>query len=89
MKDLVLYVPGKGGSANEADFYRPLFPECDVVGLAYTAETPWEAETELRAVIEPLRGKYGNITLIANSIGAFFSMCAGLDEFLYRYQELI
>lgn len=84
MKDLVLYVHGKGGSANEADFYRPLFPECDVVGLAYTAGTPWDAEKELRAAIEPLRGKYGNITLIANSIGAFFSMCAGLDAFLHR-----
>ena len=84
MKDLVLYVHGKGGSASEAAFYRPLFPACEVLGLDYAAETPWEAEGEFRAAAESLTECHGNMILIANSIGASFSMCAGLDVFLHR-----
>ena len=34
-KAVVLYVHGKGGSAAEAEHYRPLFPEADVVGFDY------------------------------------------------------
>lgn len=33
MKDLVLYIHGKGGSASESAHYRPLFPVHDVLGL--------------------------------------------------------
>ena len=84
MKDLVLYVHGKGGSASEAAFYRPLFPACEVLGLDYAAKTPWEAEAEFHAAAERLRGGFGQITLVANSIGAYFCMCAGLDAFLHR-----
>ena len=40
---VVLYVHGKGGSAAEAEFYECIFPECDVVGFDYKAETPWES----------------------------------------------
>ncbi len=35
MKKLVLYIHGKGGCAGESEHYKPLFPECDVVGLDY------------------------------------------------------
>ena len=41
-KKAVLYVHGKGGNAAEAAFYEAIFPECDVVGFDYKAETPWE-----------------------------------------------
>ena len=44
MKRLILYVHGKGGSAGEAQHYRPLFPGSDVVGFDYRAQTPWEAK---------------------------------------------
>lgn len=75
-KALVIYIHGKGGTAEEAEFYKPLFPHCDVVGLDYRAETPWEAKTEFPAAFETLTSEYSRVILIANSIGAYFSMCA-------------
>ena len=33
MKDLVLYIHGKGGSVAESEHYRTLFPGSEVVGL--------------------------------------------------------
>ena len=35
MKEIVIYVHGKGGSAAEAGHYRPLFPDAEVVGFDY------------------------------------------------------
>lgn len=37
---LVLYIHGKGGSAAEADHYKPLFPACHVIGLDYPPPHP-------------------------------------------------
>ena len=78
----VLYIHGKGGSAAESEHCKPLFPGCRVMGLDYQASTPWDAAKELRAGAEALHGEYGSIILVANSIGAYFSMCAGLDAFV-------
>ena len=76
MKQLVVYVHGQGGAANEADHYRPLFAGCEVVGFDYRARTPWEARVEFPRFFEPLRAECDSLVLIANSIGAFFSMNA-------------
>lgn len=76
MKNRVLYVHGKGGTAAEADHYKPLFPDHDVVGLDYRAETPWEARSEFPTIFQTLSVGYDHVILIANSIGAYFSMCA-------------
>ena len=46
IKEIVIYVHGKGGSAAEAGHYRPLFPDAEVVGFDYRAQSPWEAEAE-------------------------------------------
>ncbi len=73
---LVLYVHGKGGSASEAEHYKPLFPDCDVVGLDYKAETPWQAKDEFPSILKSVSQNYDRIILIANSIGAYFSMHA-------------
>lgn len=73
---LVLYIHGKGGSAEEAAHYKPLFPDSDVVGLEYEAETPKEARAEFPRIFERYSAAYDRIVLIANSIGAYFSMCA-------------
>ena len=73
---LVLYIHGRGGTAEEAAHYKPLFPHCDVMGLDYGAETPWDAKTEFPIAIETLTTEYSRVILMANSIGAFFSMCA-------------
>lgn len=74
MEQLVVYVHGKGGSADEADHYAPLFPGCEVVGFDYRSQTPWDARDEFPRFFEHLRADCDSLTLIANSIGAFFSM---------------
>ncbi len=81
MKECVLYIHGRGGSAAERKHYIPLFPDREVIGLDYRSAVPWEAEKEFRAAVQNLKQKYARITLIANSIGAYFAMCAGLDAF--------
>ena len=84
MKTAIAYVHGKGGNADECAHYRPLFPDCDVLGLDYRTFTPWEAGPEIRTAIGELKTGYENVILIANSIGAFFSMNAGIDGLVQR-----
>ena len=78
MKDLVLYLHGKGGSAEESEHFRPLFSNSEVIGLAYRSDVLWKAGTEISDAVNELQDRYGSITLIANSIGAYFCMCAGI-----------
>lgn len=80
----VVYIHGKGGSAAESKHYKPLFPDCDVLGLEYHSYTPWEAGEEIRAAIEVIKDNYDSIILIANSIGAFFSMHANLNGLIQK-----
>ena len=75
----VLYVHGKGGSAAEADFYDGIFPECDVVGFDYKSETPWESMGEFQSEAKSLLAEYDSIILVANSIGAYFSLLSLTD----------
>ena len=84
MKELVLYIHGKGGSAAESEHYRPLFPDCEVFGLDYQTFTPWETGAEICQAVEKLKLEYENITLIANSIGAYFSMSAEVDGLISK-----
>ena len=84
----ILYIHGKGGNAAESEHYKPLFPDCKVIGLDYqtfsdlkgtecgVAITPWETGQEIRIAVEDLKSRFENVILIANSIGAFFSMIA-------------
>ena len=76
MKSLVIYVHGKGGNADEAEHYKPLFPNCDVIGFDYKSDTPWDANQEFSAYFDSVAANYDEVVLIANSIGAFFSMNA-------------
>ncbi|WP_455502101.1 alpha/beta hydrolase [Gemmiger sp.] len=76
MKTAVVYVHGKGGSAAEAEHYKPLFPDCDVVGFDYKAQTPWDAVPEFTAFFAEMRRKHDTVIPVANSIGAYFSMSA-------------
>lgn len=82
MKELVLYIHGKDGFAEESEHYKPLFSECEVVGLDYQTFTPWETGEEIREAVTKLNAEYDGITLIANSIGAFFCMNAGIDAMI-------
>ena len=84
MKHTVLYFHGKGGSAGEAAHYRALFPDAAVIGLDYKAETPWEAAAEFPALFDRLCGGADAVTLIANSIGAYFAMHALAEKAVRR-----
>ena len=81
MKHIMIYVHGKSGSAAEAEHYKALFPEAEVLGFDYRAQTPWEAKAEFPQFFEKQRKQCDRLTLAANSIGAFFSM-SSLDETL-------
>lgn len=80
----VLYIHGKNGSAAECEHYQPLFPDCLVTGLAYRSVMPWDAGEEIREAVKELYEQYGRITLIANSIGAYFSMHSGVGAWVDR-----
>lgn len=76
MKKLVIYVHGKGGTAEEAKHYQPLFAESDVIGVDYKSQNPWEAKREFPDFYDLHSKGYDSVILVANSIGAFFSMNA-------------
>ena len=80
MKPLVIYVHGKGGNADEALHYKSLFPDADVRGFDYKAETPWDAKKEFPVYFDFVAAGYDEVILVANSIGAFFSMNALTDR---------
>ena len=84
MKSAVIYIHGKGGNAAESEHYKPLFPDSDIIGLDYKTFTPWETGEEIRKAIENLKQKCESIILIANSIGAFFSMNSGVDDLITK-----
>lgn len=80
MSKAVLYIHGKGGNAREAKHYEPLFPGGDVVGFDYAAQTPWEARLEFPGFYDNICAKHESVTIIANSIGAFFAMSSLYDK---------
>ena len=88
MKNIVIYVHGKDGSAEEAEHYRTLFPEAEVIGFDYHAAAPWDAKEEFPQFFAEQRKRCDDLTLVANSIGAFFSM-SSLDEALIDRAYLI
>ena len=79
MKDIVVYIHGKNGSTQEAAHYQPLFADSDVLGFDYEARTPWEAKEEFAPYFESILKSRKSVTIVANSIGAFFAMHALQD----------
>ncbi|MBQ7172378.1 MAG: alpha/beta hydrolase [Clostridia bacterium] len=84
MKSVVVYLHGKGGSPAEAEHYRPLFPGAEMIGFDYHAGTPWEAEKEFTPYFAALRERARPLILIANSVGAYFALSAGVGAFFDR-----
>ena len=74
MDKAVVYIHGKGGNAGEATHYNSLFSDCDVIGLDYTAQFPWEAKEEFPLLFNSICKNYKSVEIIANSIGAFFAI---------------
>ena len=74
MKDLVIYIHGKGGNIEETNHYQSIFRESDVIGFDYKSQTPWEAEIEFPILYDRCAKSYDSVILIANSIVAYFTM---------------
>lgn len=80
MKKLIIYIHGKGGNADEAEHYRQLFSDCGVIGFDYTAQTPRDAKTEFSEYFDSISKGYEAVSIIANSIGAYFAMSSLCDK---------
>lgn len=76
MKKGIMYIHGKGGNAGEAEHFKTLFPEYDVIGFDYRSETPWDAREEFVRFYETFCREHDVVIVIANSIGAFFALHA-------------
>ena len=74
MKNVVIYIHGKYGTAEEAEHYKKIFNEADIIGFEYTSEYPWDFQKEFSNFIDNIYIKYKKISIIANSIGAYFTM---------------
>lgn len=74
MKNAVIYIHGKYGTAEEAEHYKKIFNEADIIGFEYTSEYPWDFQKEFSNFIDNIYTKYKKISIIANSIGAYFTM---------------
>lgn len=76
----VIYIHGKGGMIAEAEHYKALFKDADVIGFDYQSVTPWEAKEEFQHFFDTVSMKYKTVSIVANSIGAFFTMNALADR---------
>ena len=74
MKNVVIYIHGKYGTVEEAEYYKKFFNEADIIGFEYISEYPWDFQKEFSNFIENIYTKYKKISIIANSIGVYFTM---------------
>lgn len=81
MKNVIVYVHGKGGNAEEANYYRKFFnDDFDIIGFDYKSENPWDAKSEFSDYFDSITSEYNKTILIANSIGAYFSLISLADK---------
>lgn len=78
-KQAVVYIHGKGGNAGEAEHYRPLFPDADVIGLEFESAALWDTVEAFPALFAPVFQAYDSVILVANSIGAWYAMMSLSD----------
>ena len=76
--NLVIYIHGKNGSPAEAEHYKKFFPDCEVIGLEY------KNSADIACAVNNFKNIYDKIILVANSIGAFLAMNAGIDEKIFK-----
>lgn len=84
MSRLVIYIHGKGGNTKEAEHYKLLFPKNDVIGFDYQSQNPWEAKGEFSDFYGKVTKEYSSVIVIANSIGAFFTILSLADKKIER-----
>lgn len=80
MKRAIIYIHGKGGNILEAMHYEPIFSDTKVIGFDYKSQYPWEAVFEFPEYFREIKKDYDSVSIIANSIGAYFAMLALNNE---------
>ena len=80
MKNAVIYVHGNGGNVEEANHYKQFFDDdFEIIGFDYKSLKPWDTKIEFINYFNSIISKYNKIYLIANSIGAYFSLISLAD----------
>ena len=74
MKKAIIYIHGKGGSSFEINQYKESCLGFDMVGIDYNEYLPWIVEKQIKLVYEKVEKTYDEIYILANSIGAYFTM---------------
>lgn len=76
MSNALLYIHGKGGNAEEAEQFKPYCKGYEVYGVGLKELTPWRAEKPIREAFEKLHMKHESVSILGNSLGAYFAMLA-------------
>lgn len=76
LRKALLYIHGKGGSSKETEQIKPFCDGYDVYGIDLAAFTPWGTESQIRNAFDALKKEYDSVSVVGNSIGAYFSMFA-------------
>ena len=81
MKNAVIYIHGKGGNSAEAEHYKKFFnDEYKIIGFDYKSVFPWDVKIEFSKFFDSITRNCDDIYLIANSLGAYYSMIALSDK---------
>ena len=81
MKNVVIYIYGKGGNSTEVEYYKKFFnDEYRIIGFDYKSEFPWDAKIEFSIFFDTITRNCDDIYLIANSLGAYYSMLSLSDK---------
>ena len=83
MSECIIYLHGMGGHPNEANHFRNLC-ESEIFGLDYHGIDPWAVKDEILTEYDSLRKRFGRVSVIAVSIGAYFCMNALHDREICR-----
>ena len=73
----------EAAALRKASAIKRCFPAASVWGWSIPV-IPWEAGQELHEAVRDLWDRADHLILIANSIGAFYSMYAGIDTMLCK-----
>ena len=84
MRKALLYIHGKGGSAKETEQINPFCDGYDVHGIDLADFTPWGTKQQIQNTFEALKKEYNSVSVIGNSIGAYFSMFALQNSFVEK-----
>lgn len=81
MKNVVIYIHGKGGNSKEVEYYKKFFnDEYKIIGFDYKSEFPRDAKIEFSIFFDTITRNCDDIYLIANSLGAYYSMLSLSDK---------